>query len=370
MNLKFRDYYVVAQNCDTGNLIAIHKSTGEVYELEHEVTEVVVRYFVNSSFAQMYESMKCFKKIKSEIIKLKEQEKIEEIELLFEKAKKDFSLIDSKVVINDDEYNRKGVLKMEKYKEEIEKCNDPSELGNMLSQAAKEGDIDLVQLIIDKGVADINYNGKDKVFVGNPTPLQWAVIGGDINIVKLLLENGADVSITDEWGYRPFNEAAEARNNKWGHRALDESIGKNDKEILEIIKSYEPKEWHQHEWCEQRLKNYELPNEVIEFLSSENRKIDLEESEWTEYIEFYNLDEVRVFKWNNMTFVDLLHNVDGYDNIGAMSWIPEHKSFACLDMEHEKFGFIPGLTWSEFMASPARYIDGSLSWEFCENDDE
>ncbi|MBU3104305.1 hypothetical protein [Clostridium gasigenes] len=115
---KFRDYYVVAQNCDTGNLISIHKSTGKIYELEHEVTEEVVRYFVNSSFAKMYESMKCFKKIKSKIIKLKEQEKIEEIELLFEKSKKDFSLIDSKVVINDDEYNRQfwnGVL--ESYKE-------------------------------------------------------------------------------------------------------------------------------------------------------------------------------------------------------------------------------------------------------------
>ncbi|WML33312.1 ankyrin repeat domain-containing protein [Clostridium sp. OS1-26] len=255
-------------------------------------------------------------------------------------------------------------------KEEIEKCNDPSELGNMLRQAAKEGELDLVKLIISKGSADINYNGKDKAFVCNSTPLQWAVISGNLNVVKLLLENGANVSITDKWGYRPFNEAVEAANDRWGYRALDESIGKYDKEILEIIKIHEPKEWHQREWCIQSLKSFELPDEVIEFLGSENRKIDLKESEWTNYVEFYALDEVRVFKWNDMTFVDLVYDVDDYDNIGVMSWIPEHKSFACLDMEHAKFGFIPGLTWSEFMASPARYIDGSLSWEFCEDDDE
>ncbi|WP_246517513.1 hypothetical protein [Clostridium aciditolerans] len=115
---KFRPYYVIAENYNSGNLIAIHELTGEVFELEHEVTEEVVRYFVNSSFTQMYESMKYFKKIEGEIIKLKEQEDKEELDLLFEKAKKDLILIDSEVVINDDEYNRgfwNGML--ESYKE-------------------------------------------------------------------------------------------------------------------------------------------------------------------------------------------------------------------------------------------------------------
>lgn len=255
-------------------------------------------------------------------------------------------------------------------REEIEKCNDADELGDMLRYAAKEGEINLAQLIIDKGLADINYNSKSKDFGNEPTPLQWTVIRGNLDMVKLLLENGADVSITDKWGYRPFNEAVEAANDRWGYRALDKSIGKYDKEILELIKSYEPKEWHQREWCIERLKKLELPDEVIEFLSSENRKINLQESEWTNYVEFYDIDEVRTFKWKGMTLVDLVYDVDDYDNMGVISWIPEHKSFACLDIEHEKFGFIPNLTWQEFMASPARYIDGSLSWEFCEEDDE
>ncbi|GCD10044.1 hypothetical protein [Clostridium tagluense] len=102
---KFRSYYVIADNLDSGNLIAVQESTGEIYELEHEVIEEVIKSFINSSFAQMYESMKYFKEMKSKIIELREQENLEEIELLFEKAEKDLVSIDGKVAINDDEYN-------------------------------------------------------------------------------------------------------------------------------------------------------------------------------------------------------------------------------------------------------------------------
>lgn len=103
---KFRVYYVIADNYNSGNLIVIEESTGEIYELEHEVIEEVEKYFVNSSFAQMYDSMEYFKEMKTKTLQLKKQENFEEIELMFEKAEKDFTTIDSKVVINDDEYNR------------------------------------------------------------------------------------------------------------------------------------------------------------------------------------------------------------------------------------------------------------------------
>lgn len=102
---KFRSYYVIADNLDSGNLIAVQKITGEIYELEHEVIEEVVACFVNSSFLKMYKSMKYFKEMKNKVLKLREEEKVEEIEALFEKARKEFSLIDSKVVIDYDEDN-------------------------------------------------------------------------------------------------------------------------------------------------------------------------------------------------------------------------------------------------------------------------
>lgn len=110
---KFRDYYVIAENLDSGNLIAVQQGTGEIYELEHEVIEEVVTYFVNSSFSKVYESMNYFKEMKNKVLNLKEEEKIEEIEEMFERAERELSLIDNSVVIDDDEDNMQfwnGVL--------------------------------------------------------------------------------------------------------------------------------------------------------------------------------------------------------------------------------------------------------------------
>lgn len=102
---KFRSYYVIAENLDSGNLIAMQEGTGEIYELEHEVIEEVVTCFVNSSFSKVYESMNYFKETRNKILELKEEENVEEIEALFEEAGKELNLIDEKVVVDGDEDN-------------------------------------------------------------------------------------------------------------------------------------------------------------------------------------------------------------------------------------------------------------------------
>lgn len=103
---KFRNYYVIAENLDSGNLIAVQQGTGEVYELEHEVIEEVVAYFINSSLPKTYKSMNYFKKMRNEALRLKKELSVEEIESMFEAAAKEFGLIDSKVLVDGDEYNR------------------------------------------------------------------------------------------------------------------------------------------------------------------------------------------------------------------------------------------------------------------------
>lgn len=103
---KFRTYYVIAENLESGNLIAVQQGTGKVYELEHEVIEEVVAYFINSSLPKTYKSMNYFKKMRNEALRLKKELSIEEIEGMFEGAAKEFGLIDSKVLVDGDEYNR------------------------------------------------------------------------------------------------------------------------------------------------------------------------------------------------------------------------------------------------------------------------
>ncbi|WP_252320928.1 ankyrin repeat domain-containing protein [Spiroplasma endosymbiont of Lariophagus distinguendus] len=63
----------------------------------------------------------------------------------------------------------------------------------------KEIYFEIVKLLIEKG-ADVNIQNKD-----NFTPLHYAVISRDKEIVKLFLENNANPNIQDKYGITPLN---------------------------------------------------------------------------------------------------------------------------------------------------------------------
>ncbi|MGG3889896.1 SUKH-4 family immunity protein [Metabacillus fastidiosus] len=100
---KFKLYLVIGENVNTGNLIAIYQLTGEIYELEHEITERVERYFVNSSIEEMYFCLECFKKYWIQIIEEKQDNNLRRI---FNELKDKLMELDSRILINDDDYNR------------------------------------------------------------------------------------------------------------------------------------------------------------------------------------------------------------------------------------------------------------------------
>ncbi|MFK4294649.1 hypothetical protein ABH955_003888 [Bacillus sp. RC240] len=102
---KFKPYLVIGSNMDSGNLITIYQPTGEIYELEHEITERVERYFVNSSIEKMYS---CFNYFKKYWVQLIEQEHYKSHDLIndFYKLKNKLTEIDTNILINDDDYNR------------------------------------------------------------------------------------------------------------------------------------------------------------------------------------------------------------------------------------------------------------------------
>ncbi|MED4531224.1 SUKH-4 family immunity protein [Metabacillus fastidiosus] len=100
---KFKTYLVIGENANTGNLITIHQPTGEIYELEHEITETVEKYFVNSSIEEMYYCLGCFKKYWIQIIEEKQDNNLRGI---FNELKDKLMEFDSRILINDDDYNR------------------------------------------------------------------------------------------------------------------------------------------------------------------------------------------------------------------------------------------------------------------------
>ncbi|HFJ9435745.1 hypothetical protein [Bacillus thuringiensis] len=102
---KFKPYLVIGSNMDSGNLIAIYQPTGEIYELEHEITVRVERYFVNSSIEKMY---CCFNYFKKYWVQLIEQEHYISHDLIntFYELKNKLVELDTNILINDDDYNR------------------------------------------------------------------------------------------------------------------------------------------------------------------------------------------------------------------------------------------------------------------------
>ncbi|MCU5601013.1 hypothetical protein [Bacillus wiedmannii] len=104
---KFKRYLVIGSNMDSGNLITIYQPTGEIYELEHEITERVERYFVNSSIEKMY---CCFNYFKKYLVQLIEQEYYKDCDLIntFHDLKNKLVELDNNILINNDNYNRQS----------------------------------------------------------------------------------------------------------------------------------------------------------------------------------------------------------------------------------------------------------------------
>ena len=67
------------------------------------------------------------------------------------------------------------------------------------------GKLEVVKLLIEKG-ADFKSPDKD-----GKTPLHWAAYSGKLEVVKLLIEKGADFKSPDKDGKTPLHWAAE----KW-----------------------------------------------------------------------------------------------------------------------------------------------------------
>jgi len=76
-------------------------------------------------------------------------------------------------------------------------------------EAVKKGDIEQVRLLIAQG-ADLNWKDKD-----GSTPLHEAAGDGWIDVVRLLLEKGANVKATDATGQTPLHRAS-----RWGSRDI------------------------------------------------------------------------------------------------------------------------------------------------------
>jgi len=116
-------------------------------------------------------------------------------------------------------------LNILKPKSEEDIINDLSKLGQeekdkKLKMASIAGQLDVVKLLIEAG-ADVN--NKDKY---GDTPLIYSSILGYLDITKILIEAKADIN---------------AKNN-YGNTALIWALRNNHKEIVDLLKKYGAKD--------------------------------------------------------------------------------------------------------------------------------
>ncbi|CAG8830153.1 22074_t:CDS:2, partial [Racocetra persica] len=73
---------------------------------------------------------------------------------------------------------------------------------SLLHWACDRGHLDVVKLLVEKG-ADINL-----LTTGNETPLHYACISEHLDCARYLYKNGANIIIKDEDGFTAFEHCS------------------------------------------------------------------------------------------------------------------------------------------------------------------
>ena len=189
--------------------------------------------------------------------------------------------------------------------------------GRAFRNVITDQDYEVLDFFINNGV-DINYNKPDSVYPFKPTPLCVAARYVDLQMCKYLVDHGADVTITEKDGMRPYSIAVE----------------KGDMEMAEYFKTLEPPEFHDIQNKMDQLKPFKLPKAVISFLEGDNLYFELPDSDFI-FIEFLPLIDTVPFKWGRRKLLRLSKELGEYNDYQIV-WDPKSKKISCYDIEHQE----------------------------------
>ena len=184
---------------------------------------------------------------------------------------------------------------------------------------------------------DVNYNKPDSVYPFKPTPLCVAARYVDLKMCKYLVEHGADVTITEKDGMRPYSIAIE----------------KGDMEMAEYFKSLEPTEFHDIQNKMSQLKPFKLPKALVSFLEGDTLYFELPDSDFIS-IEFFPLIDTIPFKLGRRYLLRLSKELGEY-NEWQIVWDPKSKKISCYDIEHQELREL--CKFDEFMSDMAGQLE-------------
>ena len=208
--------------------------------------------------------------------------------------------------------------------------------GKAFRNAITENNYEVLDFFVHNGV-DINYNKPDSVYPFKPTPLCVVARYVDLRMCKYLVEHGADVTITEKDGMRPYSIAIE----------------KGDMEMAVYFKNLEPAEYHDLQNKMDQLKPFKLPKALVVFLESDNLYFELPESDFTS-IEFFPLIDTVPFKVGRRKLLRLSKELGEY-NDWQIVWDPKSKKIGCYDIEHQELHEF--CKFDEFIADMAGQLE-------------
>lgn len=218
--------------------------------------------------------------------------------------------------------------------------------GPVLRQAVSDHDLKTIRYLLDTGV-DINYNKSDMVYPYQASPLTVAARMGNLNMVKFLIEHGADVTLTE----------------KGGERAYTIAVSNKDTVMADYLRSLEPIDFHNVENKRYELKKYKLSDELVSFLTGEKLHLELAQNEFEiEYIDFFTLTDTIEMKVGRQKLLRLSADIDNYSDL-QLVWNPKKKGLiGCYDVEHQTYSDLCSFT--EFLRQPElfliKFLEGEL----------
>lgn len=168
--------------------------------------------------------------------------------------------------------------------------------GKAFRNAITDRNYEVLDFFINNGV-DINYNKPDSVYPFKPTPLCVAARYVDLKMCKYLVEHGADVTITEKDGMRPYSIAIE----------------RGDMEMAEYFKTLEPVEYHDKQNKMDQLKPFKLPKALVSFLEGDTLYFELPDSDFIS-IEFLPLLDTVPFKVGRRNLLRLSKELGEYND--------------------------------------------------------
>ena len=216
--------------------------------------------------------------------------------------------------------------------------------GEPLRTAVWGGDRMLAEYLIRNG-ADIDYHKPDEMFPYASTPVIEAARQNDFHMVRWLVEQGADITIPDKYGDRPYTLAVQNKNQ----------------EMAAYLRNLEPEDWHNEENRAQQLAAYKMPTEMVEYLKTGPLRLEFPEQDEVQWAELYSYMDVLEVTWKREKLLSVMAQMDNYLDY-LLLWNPKDKKLWYLDVEHEEFHVLA--TWEDFIADPGKYLNGMIiGWE-------